>query len=162
MLLLSFWRGLGVRMVFHISMDTEGASRGRSHLKREHSSGPVTHTRILCSSQWSGVSLWWALYNSFPVPPGPYYPGDSKATCSHQQLCDSYLSNRLHRVPINNKGPATLSVPLPFISFFLSFFLCSEPVYILSPRVFLIVHYHSNISAATLQTGDTDEHQRSF
>lgn len=25
---------------------------------------PITHTGILCSSQWSGVFLWWAFYNS--------------------------------------------------------------------------------------------------
>lgn len=82
---------------------------------------PVTHTRTLCCSQRGGVfSLmsFLQLLLSLIAPPGPYYPTDSKATCSHHQLCDFYLSNQLYSVPIDNKGPTSLSVP--FIVFSLS------------------------------------------
>lgn len=70
---------------------------------------------------------------SFTAPPGPYYPSDSKATCSHQQLRDSYLWNKLDTVPINNKAPTIL--PVPFIYVFWSF-LCSKLVYYLSWECF--------------------------
>lgn len=54
------WR---LRIIFHICIETE-----RGLTKQLRSGGrqlvPVTHTRILCSSQWTGVFLWWAFYNS--------------------------------------------------------------------------------------------------
>lgn len=105
---------------------------------------PVTHTKILCSFQWSGVfplMSFLQLLLSFIAPPGPHYASDSKATCLHQQLCDFYLWNKLHGVPINNKGPASLSALLFFP------FLCSKPVCVLSWECFWL----SIISATFLR-----------
>lgn len=83
LLSVELWQKLRseVRIGFHICI--------RSLTKRLTSEEgrqlePVTHTRILCSSQWSQVfslmSFLQALL-SLIAPPGPYYPADSKATC---------------------------------------------------------------------------------
>lgn len=55
------WR---LRIIFHICIKTERGLTKQLTAEEGRQLVPVTHTRILCSSQWSDVFLWWAFYNS--------------------------------------------------------------------------------------------------
>lgn len=55
------WR---LRIIFHICIKTEQGLTKQLTSEEGRQLVPVTHTRILCSSQWSGVFLWWAFYSS--------------------------------------------------------------------------------------------------
>lgn len=71
-------------------------------------------------------------------------PLTQKATCLHWQFNDFYPLNNLYSVPIDNKGPKTLSVPFIVFSF-----LGSKLVY----RMFLTTCTHAGTRIYTQEVG---------